>query len=566
MATYTGTSADNSWTLVTPGTFSLDGLDGVDTLYMGTSLRSSYVFSKSSDGAVHVDSISGASGVLHATLYNMEVLVFDSKRDTMDLRTYFANNLPTGTLTILGSPTQGQKLTAKSTLGDADGMGALTYQWLADGVAINNATASTLVLSEAQVGKAITLKVNYTDGRGTAESVTSGATDAVANTNDLPVGTVSIAGLAVQGQALNASNDLTDADGIGNVSYQWFADQVALAGQNASTLALTEAQVGKKITVQAAYLDGHGTSEKVLSSETLVVENTNDAPTGSVKITGALRVGSTIAADASTLADLDGLGPLTYQWKADQIDIANASQSDLVLTPDLIQKRISLHVSYTDGHGFVETMDSAQTAAVVDNSLPVILDLNCQIHYWSNPSLHLPAVQVAMAGHIQSSDNLGVAAFSLPNTASPVGVVGLELVKDAPASSLAAGITLSDVLDSLKIYLGKSLPSSVSSPYNLVAADFDANGKVELTDVLALLKFYLGKTSAVSVKPSWAFVDTTDYVQSDTAGGVKVIASDGLALSKTDALPHAIDHDFSMSTAVEIIGVLRGDVDGSWSV
>jgi methionine-rich copper-binding protein CopC len=89
MATYTGTAANDSWTVVNPGTFSLDGLGGTDTLYLGTSLRSSYTITKSADGAVHVDSISGASGALHATLYNMEVLVFNSKRDTLDLTTYF---------------------------------------------------------------------------------------------------------------------------------------------------------------------------------------------------------------------------------------------------------------------------------------------------------------------------------------------------------------------------------------------------------------------------------------------------------------------------------------------
>ena len=91
MATFTGTSGNDSWTVVNPGTFTLDGLGGTDTLYLGTSLRSSYTITRSADGAVHVDSVSGASAALHATLLNMEALVFDNKKDTLTLSSLFGD-------------------------------------------------------------------------------------------------------------------------------------------------------------------------------------------------------------------------------------------------------------------------------------------------------------------------------------------------------------------------------------------------------------------------------------------------------------------------------------------
>ncbi|MBI3367396.1 MAG: Ig-like domain-containing protein [Burkholderiales bacterium] len=94
MTTYIGTSGNDSWTVVNPGTFMLDGLGGTDTLYLGTSLRSSYTITQGADGAVHVDTLSGASGVLHATLVNMETLVFNSGRDIVDLTTYFLDTTP----------------------------------------------------------------------------------------------------------------------------------------------------------------------------------------------------------------------------------------------------------------------------------------------------------------------------------------------------------------------------------------------------------------------------------------------------------------------------------------
>jgi methionine-rich copper-binding protein CopC len=89
MPTYTGTTGNDSWNLITPGTFTLDGLAGTDTLNLGTSLRSSYNITQATDGSVHIDSISGASGALHATLYNMEVLTFNSTKDVLVLSTLF---------------------------------------------------------------------------------------------------------------------------------------------------------------------------------------------------------------------------------------------------------------------------------------------------------------------------------------------------------------------------------------------------------------------------------------------------------------------------------------------
>jgi len=97
MTTVTGTAGNDTWYLVAPGTVTLDGLGGTDTLYMGTSLRSSYTIVQSADGAVHVDTVSGASAAFHGTLYNMETLVFNNGKDTLDLSTYFGAAPITGT-------------------------------------------------------------------------------------------------------------------------------------------------------------------------------------------------------------------------------------------------------------------------------------------------------------------------------------------------------------------------------------------------------------------------------------------------------------------------------------
>jgi hypothetical protein len=60
------------------------------------------------------------------------------------------NVSPTGLVKIVGTATQKQVLTASNTLADADGLGAISYQWLADNVAISGATASTYTLDFPQ--------------------------------------------------------------------------------------------------------------------------------------------------------------------------------------------------------------------------------------------------------------------------------------------------------------------------------------------------------------------------------------------------------------------------------
>ena len=121
--------------------------------------------------------------------YSIRLQTKDSGGKTLKKQfTFQVNARPTGTLSITGTATQGQTLTADvSAIADLDGLGTFSYQWLADGTPITGATASTFELTQDQVGKAITVVASYTDGGGTVESLSSAATNAVTNSNDAPV-------------------------------------------------------------------------------------------------------------------------------------------------------------------------------------------------------------------------------------------------------------------------------------------------------------------------------------------------------------------------------------------
>jgi len=92
------------------------------------------------------------------------------------------NALPTGAVTISGTPSVGTALTAANSLADSDGLGVVSYQWQADGIDIAGATGDSYVPTEAQAGKAITVVARYTDAQGTVESVVSAAVDIVNST------------------------------------------------------------------------------------------------------------------------------------------------------------------------------------------------------------------------------------------------------------------------------------------------------------------------------------------------------------------------------------------------
>ncbi|MGI9212563.1 MAG: hypothetical protein ACR2HF_08825, partial [Methylococcaceae bacterium] len=262
------------------------------------------------------------------------------------------NTPPTGTPSITGSPQQNQTLTANtSTLSDPDGMGALSYQWSANGVSITGATGSTYTPTQNEVGKTIAVKVNYTDALGTAETVTSSTVGPVVNVNDAPGGSLTISGTLATGQTLTVLNNLSDADGLGTFSYQWLAGGVPISGATGSSYLLSRAEAGKNLSVVARYTDLQGSAETVTSTVTGVVSGVNTLPTGSLLISGIPSQNQTLTLDSSSLADADGLGSFSYQWLANGVAINGATGSSFSLTQAEVGKTITATARYTDGLG-----------------------------------------------------------------------------------------------------------------------------------------------------------------------------------------------------------------------
>jgi hypothetical protein len=90
------------------------------------------------------------------------------------------------------------------------------------------------------------------------------------------------------------------------------------------------------------------------------------------------------------------------------------------------------------------------------------------------------------------------------------------------------------------------------SPYQTLAADFDANGTVGLTDAIGVLKHVVGLTAP---EPTWHFVS-----EADTSVPTKTTLTPGTPQATVTA-----DLSGTSPVHVGLVGYLSGDVDGSYA-
>ena len=89
------------------------------------------------------------------------------------------NDAVTGTVVIFGEAVERTELSVSNSLSDEDGLGAFSYVWARDGLAVEGATGSTYLLTEEDVGSSVSVTVSYIDEFGTVESVLSAPTDEI---------------------------------------------------------------------------------------------------------------------------------------------------------------------------------------------------------------------------------------------------------------------------------------------------------------------------------------------------------------------------------------------------
>jgi stress response protein SCP2 len=90
-------------------------------------------------------------------------------------------------------------------------------------------------------------------------------------TNNLPVGDVIITGIPNIDETLTTSNNLTDADGIGSIYYQWMKNGVDITNATSSNYTILATDAGAAITVKAYYTDNLGFYNSKTSSAISII-------------------------------------------------------------------------------------------------------------------------------------------------------------------------------------------------------------------------------------------------------------------------------------------------------
>ena len=376
--TITGTTqVGETLTVDTSAIADEDGLDDVSYSYQWIA------------GGTDIDGATGSSYLLTSSEQGQTIQVRVSFTDDADHEETLTSaatatvaakpsSPATGAPTIGGTPQVGETLTVDTSgITDADGLTnvSYTYQWIANDADIEGATKSTYTLADSDEGKAIKVKVSFTDDADHEETLTSAATEAVtAKPNSPATGAPTIGGTPQVDQTLTAdTSNIADEDGLTNVSYsyQWIwndgNNDTDIAGETASTYTLLDDDVGKTIKVRVTFTDEANNEETLTSAVTGAVTAAADNPaTGQPTISGTVRVGETLTADTSGIADDDGLDNVSYsyQWVAGGSDIPRATSSSYTLTTSEQGQTIQVRVSFTDDADNEETLTSAATAAV----------------------------------------------------------------------------------------------------------------------------------------------------------------------------------------------------------
>ena len=297
------------------------------------------------------------------------------------------NSAATGAPTITGTAQVGETLTASTSgISDTDGLTnvSYSYQWLADDTETAGATSSTYTLQASDNGKAIKVRVTFTDDEGNGESLTSEVTATVeAAPNNPATGAPSISGTAEVGEPLTADvSGIADDDGLSGstFSYQWISNDgttdTDITGATSSSYTLVAADEGTTIKVKVTFTDDAGFDETLTSTATETVsfavqqQRANSPATGAPTITGTTAVGETLTADTAGIADDDGLSGATfsYQWISNDgnadTDITGATDSSYTLVAADESKTIKVKVTFTDDADNDESLTSTATSSV----------------------------------------------------------------------------------------------------------------------------------------------------------------------------------------------------------
>ncbi|MBI4985706.1 MAG: hypothetical protein HZC24_10305, partial [Rhodocyclales bacterium] len=371
----------------------------------------------------------------------------------------------------------------------------------------------TLVVSDRDVADAAVIAAQ-TATTGTYGSFTIAASGAWTYTLD---------NADVDTQRLVAADSVTDSFNVDVGGGNTRAVRITITGINdAPSLSNTSISYNNTTSTSETFNNTTGTlpGADVDAGQTLTYGITG----GTVASGVATKAGSygTLSVNTTT-------GAYTYDPNDTAINAISTSASD------------SFDVTLSDG------VASSATAATFVASIASGKTVGVLAYAWKTHTL-LDGVNVGFTGvTAQNTASGGAASFS--NVSANTFDLTASLTADSNTSS---AVNLQDAIAILKMIVGLDVNGTgrALSPYQAFAADFDGDNTVGLTDAIGVLKHIVGLPAA---SPAWVFVNASHTSVPAMASGLS---------GKT--LP-TLSADVTTDTSVGLVGILRGDVDGSWA-
>ena len=304
-----------------------------------------------------------------------------------------ANTPATGQPLISGTARVGEMLEVDTSgISDGDGLtnAAFTYQWLADDAEIAVATGPTYTLVEAELGRAVKVRVSFTDDGGNNETLTSVATDAVSAALPPPdnvravtqkSGAVELTwqspdGATVTGYRIERRRAGENRGGqqrsVGSPKAHHTLVEDTGSADTGYTDESAEKGVEYEYRVSARNEAGPGEASGWVRA--------NSPATGLPAISGTAQVGETLTADTSGIADADGMenDEVSFQWTA----YDNAAgryllmmiewEGTYIIQPRDVGMAIRVIAIFTDDRGNTESLKSAPTEPVAAAANPTV--------------------------------------------------------------------------------------------------------------------------------------------------------------------------------------------------
>jgi hypothetical protein len=240
----------------------------------------------------------------------------------------------------------------------ATGTGPISYEWFKDGVVLQNATTSTLAINDASAGDAGSYRVVVSNAAGSVQSAL--ATISV-NAIPAPIAPVQIVNQPV-GVSVTTGTSATlsvDVVGSGPITYQWYKGNVALVGENSSTLSFNDAAVSDSGTYRVTVSNSAGSVQSSAVSVNVTVA-THDV-TLSWDIPTEREDGSALA-----LFEIDGY-VIRYGTAANslsnELEVVGSGVTSQVIS-DLVQGSYYFAIATVDSDGVQGSFSSTVSVQV----------------------------------------------------------------------------------------------------------------------------------------------------------------------------------------------------------